>query len=176
MRLSALFASTCVGLLCMQALAVASGPLTIRGHLQFPQRRVNLPPNSTYRVELRDVSRVGAPSKRHYVFVGSADKTAKGLPLDFQIVVPAKEELSQAPRTLALFAVVNVGWKQDDGEPNEWIRKGDFLSTVTHFIELPEGDSIDDFVLHLAQVYFLKEEVLQPAIGDEWRLVLQTDW
>ncbi|KAL8429634.1 hypothetical protein ACSSS7_006473 [Eimeria intestinalis] len=149
---SSLFASAFFCLLFLQAVSYASaGPLTIRGHLGFPRGKVTLPPNSTYRVELRDVSRMDGPSEHLHVYEGNADKAADGELLDFEIVVPDKEKLSKAPRSLALSAVVNVGWRQQEGRAKEWIRKGDYLSTVTQFLEIPEGDSIDNLVLHLVQ-------------------------
>ncbi|KAL8455209.1 hypothetical protein Emag_000954 [Eimeria magna] len=151
MRRSSIFASTCIALLCLQALAVAAEPLTIRGHLAFPRGKVELPSNTTYRVELRDVSRTDGPSEQLHVFTGSADKARDGHLLDFEIVVQDKEKLSKVPRSLALSAVVNVGWKQEEGKPHEWIRKGDYLSTVTQFLEIPEGNLIDNLILHLVQ-------------------------
>ncbi|KAL8430542.1 hypothetical protein Efla_000487 [Eimeria flavescens] len=147
MRRIRVLAAACCGFFCLQALSALAGPFTIRGHLEFPHEKVELPPNSTYTVELLDVARADAPSTMIARFIGDADKATQGQRLVFELVIPEKNQLTKAPRSLALFAVVHAGSK----EGGRHVRRGDYLTTTTNFISIAESDSIEGVVIKLSQ-------------------------
>lgn len=141
----------CVGLLCLGANMAAAEDTIIRGYIRFSSRNFVLPPNSTYRVELRDVSRMDAPSELLAAYSGSADRVNDGETLEFEVVLPEAERKHRRHHALALSAVVNAGWQWTE-RSQEWIREGDYLSGTMHLLKLPRGKHlIEDFVIEVKQ-------------------------
>lgn len=144
-----------IGLSVIGANMAAAEDTVIKGYLTFENGGVvELPPDSTYRVELRDVSLMDAPSVLIATYVGRVDEdNTSDKPFDFEIVLPEEERVKRGdrPHTLALSAVVNAGWERTDNS-SVWIRQGDYLSDTIHFLDLKEGQFlIEDYSIKVRQ-------------------------